>query len=41
MIPLARHATAEEIAAAVLFLASDESAFITGAAIPVDGGMSV
>jgi NAD(P)-dependent dehydrogenase (short-subunit alcohol dehydrogenase family) len=41
MIPLARHATPEEVAAAVLFLASDDSAFITGATVPVDGGMSV
>jgi NAD(P)-dependent dehydrogenase (short-subunit alcohol dehydrogenase family) len=41
MIPLARHATPEEIAHAVLFLASDESAFITGAAVPIDGGMSI
>ncbi len=40
MIPLGRHASADEIARAVLFLASDESAFITGAAVPVDGGMS-
>jgi NAD(P)-dependent dehydrogenase (short-subunit alcohol dehydrogenase family) len=41
MIPLARHAQPDEIAAAALFLASDESRFLTGAAVPVDGGMSV
>jgi NAD(P)-dependent dehydrogenase (short-subunit alcohol dehydrogenase family) len=41
MIPLGRHATPEEVAAAVLFLAGDESAFLTGATIPLDGGMSV
>jgi NAD(P)-dependent dehydrogenase (short-subunit alcohol dehydrogenase family) len=29
----------EEVAAAALFLASDESSFVTGAEIPVDGGM--
>jgi NAD(P)-dependent dehydrogenase (short-subunit alcohol dehydrogenase family) len=41
MIPLRRHARPEEIAHAALFLASDESAFLTGAAVPLDGGMSV
>jgi NAD(P)-dependent dehydrogenase (short-subunit alcohol dehydrogenase family) len=41
MIPLARHATPEEIAQAVLFLASDESAFMTGATMAVDGGLSI
>ncbi|WP_445152403.1 SDR family NAD(P)-dependent oxidoreductase [Baekduia sp. Peel2402] len=41
LIPLGRHATPEEVAAAVLFLASDESAFLTGATVPLDGGMSV
>ncbi len=41
MIPLDRHARPEEIASAVLFLASDESSFITGATIPADGGMSI
>jgi NAD(P)-dependent dehydrogenase (short-subunit alcohol dehydrogenase family) len=41
MIPLARHATAAEIANVVVFLASDESAFITGATVAVDGGLSI
>jgi NAD(P)-dependent dehydrogenase (short-subunit alcohol dehydrogenase family) len=41
MIPLSRHATADEVARVALFLASDESSFVTGAAVPVDGGMSV
>jgi NAD(P)-dependent dehydrogenase (short-subunit alcohol dehydrogenase family) len=41
MIPLGRHATADEVAAAVLYLASDESAFMTGATVPLDGGMSI
>jgi NAD(P)-dependent dehydrogenase (short-subunit alcohol dehydrogenase family) len=36
--PMARWGMPEELAAAALFLASDESSFVTGAAIPVDGG---
>jgi NAD(P)-dependent dehydrogenase (short-subunit alcohol dehydrogenase family) len=36
--PLGRFGRPEEIAAAILFLASDEAAFVTGVALPVDGG---
>ena len=38
--PLGRIATAEEIAATILFLASDDASFVTGAALPVDGGIT-
>ncbi|TVP59265.1 MAG: SDR family oxidoreductase [Gemmatimonadales bacterium] len=40
-IPLGRYGTNEEMADLALFLASDESRFITGAVIPIDGGMTV
>ncbi|MDD1650324.1 MAG: SDR family oxidoreductase, partial [Methylococcaceae bacterium] len=38
--PLGRFGTPEEIAEAVLFLASGESAFVTGTALTIDGGMT-
>lgn len=41
MVPLARMATADEIAGVVAFLASDDAAYITGAVIPVDGGLGM
>jgi 3-oxoacyl-[acyl-carrier protein] reductase len=40
-VPLARYAQPEEIAAAVRFLSSDDAAYITGAVIPVDGGLGM
>src|SRR5438132_1426484 len=39
--PMGRLATAEEIAETFVYLASDESSFMTGQAIYVDGGMSL
>lgn len=39
--PLGRQGTADEVAAAVVFLASDEAAYVTGQVIRVNGGMYV
>ncbi len=39
-VPAGRAGTPEEVAAAVGFLASEEAAYITGAVLPVDGGMT-
>lgn len=41
IIPMGRHATPDEIANSVLYLASDMSSFTTGTMLMVDGGMSV
>lgn len=41
MIPLGRAGTADEIARAVAFLASDDAAYITGHILSVDGGMAM
>jgi 3-oxoacyl-[acyl-carrier protein] reductase len=40
-VPLHRYAAAEEVAGAVAFLAGPDAAYITGAVLPVDGGMGM
>lgn len=40
-IPLARFSNVQEIASVVSFIASDKAAYITGAVIPVDGGLGM
>ncbi len=40
-VPLRRWGQAQDVAHAILFLASDEAAHVSGANIPVDGGASV
>ncbi len=41
MVPMKRMGTAEEVARLVLFLLSDESSYITGAEVAIDGGVSL
>ena len=40
-IPLGEAGTVDDVASCVLFLASDEARHVTGAALVVDGGMTI
>ena len=40
-VPLGRYASPEEVASTVVWLASDGAAYVTGAVVPVDGGLGM
>ena len=40
-VPVRRIAGPEEIATVIIFLASSDASYITGVALPVDGGMAI
>ena len=39
-VPLARLGTAAEVASVIGFLLSDDASYVTGAALPIDGGLT-
>lgn len=40
-VPLSRYGTADEVAGAALYLASDQAAYVSGVVLPVDGGLGM